>query len=62
MSDDRPIFYHTIVNELKHVQSATLDVAVDAILSLLSDKQGFTLDDDTIKACANIVSSLRSAA
>lgn len=42
----------------REVRDKTRDIAVKAIESLLTDKQGLGLDDYTIRACASIVHSL----
>lgn len=56
MADD------SVAEIVREVRDATRDIAVKAIESLLADKQGFDLDDYTIRACANIVRSLGSRA
>jgi hypothetical protein len=49
----------TILKELETVQIKTLDATIKMVESLLTNKQGFDLDDYTITQCANLVRNLR---
>lgn len=53
MSDDR--LEEMIVKELQVMQTRTVRIIKNSILSLLADKQGYNLDDYTIQACASLV-------
>ena len=59
MREDMRAAAQTIVNETV-IEALTIVKA--SITELLVDKQGFDLDDDTIKACAGLVQCFIDAA
>ena len=48
-----------VMDELYIVQAQTLNSTAKMLESLLTDKQGFDLDDYTITQCVNMVRNLR---
>ena len=48
-----------VMDELYIVQAQTLNSTAKMLESLLTDKQGFDLDDYTITQCVNMVRKLR---
>ena len=48
-----------VMDELYIIQTQTLNSTAKMLESLLTDKQGFDLDDYTITQCVNMVRNLR---
>ena len=48
-----------VMDELYIIQTQTLNSTAKMLESLLTDKQGFDLDDYTITQCVNMVRKLR---